>query len=500
MKKLHLILVALLALAACNGRIDILDRAEACIEDNPELALQILDSLDSDSFHLPHQKARYSLLKSMALDKNYIDTADLSVIKPAFKYYSYFGSRSEKTLAYLYYSKVLINGDEYPKAIRFLNLALKSVPDDDYKTKILIYSSLNYVYNQSLNKEDELKYSELMYDNTVLSGDTSGLALSIYSLAMSYHNNKRFAASDSLCTLVFDYTDSLSAVAIESLRLQADNALYLPEPGYQTVIQNYEFISENDGLSEEDCYNFAYALLNAGDSEYADRVLALVDTARTAGTDLFLLARIEACKGEWRRSLEHYTKYMEFEDVYVKEVLSQSLYRAQSENYRLQSELDIRAKRNVILLSCVIVLTLSILFMAVYMTLRKRNIALRTKNEELERELGSLADLRKVYISMYHANFKASEYKLGETHRQEELKHKLNSDLDDVVTKICQDFPNLKENDINFICFMIAGFDNIEISSIVNLSKDNVRTKRSRLRKMILRSESPNLDLYRYVL
>ena len=64
-----------------------LDRAESCMSDRPDSALAILEAMDSTHFNSRRQNARYALLKSMALDKNYIDRTDDSLVNVAVNYY-----------------------------------------------------------------------------------------------------------------------------------------------------------------------------------------------------------------------------------------------------------------------------------------------------------------------------------------------------------------------------------------------------------------------------
>ena len=73
-----------------------LDLAESCMNSDPELALRTIDSIDTRSLLSRSRKARYALLKTMALDKNFIDTADVNVILPAAEYYARKGTATEK--------------------------------------------------------------------------------------------------------------------------------------------------------------------------------------------------------------------------------------------------------------------------------------------------------------------------------------------------------------------------------------------------------------------
>ena len=89
MKK-YLVIVAaaaLFAVGSCgNESADkILDAAASLIAENPSEALELLDSLAETGVNGRTREARLSQLRSVALDKNAVDTADISVILPAFR-------------------------------------------------------------------------------------------------------------------------------------------------------------------------------------------------------------------------------------------------------------------------------------------------------------------------------------------------------------------------------------------------------------------------------
>ena len=88
--KIYILTVLFLILSSCSARnqADVLDDVESFISEDPERALSVLDSLSS-SGELPGHgdKARFALLYSMALDKNYIDSTDDSLINVAVKWY-----------------------------------------------------------------------------------------------------------------------------------------------------------------------------------------------------------------------------------------------------------------------------------------------------------------------------------------------------------------------------------------------------------------------------
>lgn len=57
----------------------VLDRAETCMAERPDSSLYLLRTLDKRHISGSLRKARYALLYSQALDKNYIDVDNDSV-------------------------------------------------------------------------------------------------------------------------------------------------------------------------------------------------------------------------------------------------------------------------------------------------------------------------------------------------------------------------------------------------------------------------------------
>lgn len=74
----------------------LLDDVDSYIRVHPDSALKVLRKVDSRVLKTNRLRAEYSLLHAMALDKNYIDTADISVVLPAVDYYKRHGSADEK--------------------------------------------------------------------------------------------------------------------------------------------------------------------------------------------------------------------------------------------------------------------------------------------------------------------------------------------------------------------------------------------------------------------
>lgn len=90
-----------------------MDAAEQLMPSSPDSALLILKALDKTTLRSDEQKARYSLLMSMALDKNFIDTTSFDVLQPALDYYPRHGSPDARLRTLYYQGRIFMNrGDD----------------------------------------------------------------------------------------------------------------------------------------------------------------------------------------------------------------------------------------------------------------------------------------------------------------------------------------------------------------------------------------------------
>ncbi|MDE5757617.1 MAG: hypothetical protein K2H85_03280 [Allobaculum sp.] len=99
----------LMELPGCSKSSEVdsqLNIAEKLMESRPDSSLFILEGIDELKLRGNRMKARFALLKSMALDKNYIDTTTFDVLYPAINYYLNKGSADEK-IKTLYYKGII---------------------------------------------------------------------------------------------------------------------------------------------------------------------------------------------------------------------------------------------------------------------------------------------------------------------------------------------------------------------------------------------------------
>lgn len=553
-------------LVSCDNRQtkSLLQDVETYIQERPDSALRVLRKVDSLTLNTKALRARYSVLFAMALDKNYIDTTALSILEPTVAYYEKFGSPKDKMLSYYYLGRIYSNRKDYPNAVIFYSQALRESSEYDYYHRGLIYAASADAYNASFNDEEELRNTILAYECFEKIGDKD-LDLSLYKVAQAYHNNERFDVADSLYSLVYSGKDSTSRLALYAMEDLVSNDLYQEKQDVERDLELLEYVAEHRGnLSLESYYEYAYLLLLAGKESEAENILSQSSNREANGKTMEIRYRIAECKGQNEEALALLKSMLSHQNDVVKKKLAQSVFKAQSDYYRLTAEVS--EQKSTIANQRSVIILIAGLMMAglLYIVFMKRKTALIREKDRLaqaveeseklletvrnrakqekeerdkdifdlksrnERERDKIKELRDMYVSLYQKRFYeiGKYYDAASSHRLESIKEKayhdvisstqalfeeiasgsegqkkfearINADLDDIVSKIRSDFPKLKDDDIRFICYLIVGFDTSTISFLMDISKENVRVKKHRLREKLNGYAGPNETLYR---
>lgn len=553
-------------LVSCDNRQtkSLLQDVETYIQERPDSALRVLRKVDSLTLNTKSLRARYSLLFAMALDKNYIDTTALSILEPTVAYYERLGSPQDKMLSCYYLGRIYANRKDYPNAVIFYSQALRESGEYDYYHRGLIYAASADAYNASFNDEEELRNTILAYECFEKIGDKD-LDLSLYKVAQAYHNNERFDVADSLYSLVYSGKDSTSRLALYAMEDLVSNDLYQEKQDVERDLELLEYVAEHRGnLSLESYYEYAYLLLLAGKESEAENILSQLSNREANGKTMEIRYRIAECKGQNEEALALLKSMLSHQNDVVKKKLAQSVFKAQSDYYRLTAEVS--EQKSTIANQRSVIILIAGLMMAglLYIVFMKRKTALIREKDRLaqaveeseklletvrnrakqekeerdkdifdlkslnERERDKIKELRDMYVSLYQKRFYeiGKYYDAASSHRLESIKEKayhdvisstqalfeeiasgsegqkkfearINAELDDIVSKIRSDFPKLKDDDIRFICYLIVGFDTSTISFLMDISKENVRVKKHRLREKLNGYSGPNETLYR---
>ena len=126
MKRFYFTSIIILCLFSCERPFIKLTVSNAydVLQTRPDSALFLIRSIDTTKIMSQRWKSRYALTKAIALDKNYIDTADASFLMPAVKYFEKYGKPKESMESYYYLGRIQYNAGDYASSIISLSKAL----------------------------------------------------------------------------------------------------------------------------------------------------------------------------------------------------------------------------------------------------------------------------------------------------------------------------------------------------------------------------------------
>lgn len=322
-----LLLITIVVFAACDRNTPILeqmDMAENLMNTKPDSALTILENIPVTNIKGKEIAARYALLKSMALDKNYIDTTTFDVLQPAIDYYLKKGSPDEKLRTYYYQGRIYQNqGDDDSAMQSFLNgRDLKQVVTDS----LLLAHTL---VAQGTLYLKQYKINEFVQNNIEAARLYGAIGKGIFEIK-SYTN-----ALDGYVMLNNQSpADSLLSICIPLVQKNPDGKVYLfPSLLSYTI----EFCSPDDlktfldkyqdfELSKDETMNFARGYSKIGEYDKALNILAEIspaaftmDSLKYASVKFNILDE----QGKYKEALHSYKEFSAMLERYQSELIFQ---------------------------------------------------------------------------------------------------------------------------------------------------------------------------------
>ena len=530
----------------------ILNEVDSYIQEKPDSALRVLETLNKKDLNSKKAKAKFSLLYSIALDKNYIDTTNLAIIQPAFDFYTKYGSPDEKMKAYFYRGIIYANREEDDIAIHHYFLSLEdSAKVSDNRYKELVNSAISVVFSKNHNTEQELSYAKDALRYAVSAGDSIGIWAITGHLASCHANIRNWDEAMRTYTKYFAMPiyDSTSYVR-RNIRFAKD-IIRSPNPKPHESINILETISRThpESMTEEAYCVYAYAHQLLGNSTVANHVITQIErSAKRQEIVKTWRYRIYKAQGKYKEALEDLEKSVIAQDSIVFSALTQSLIQSQrdylqAEKNALKKENKLVRQRNAaialfsVMSLCILLLLylrkkrasdkkiteLSALQRESQQMLELQNVQRIYADTQLAEKDAALLELRKQFARMYKAQYKTlnrlcaayfspikKERKeiiydevlnqmdaiVNYTEKQDKFMSAVNDSLDNIIDKLREDLSGHKEQDFRFMAYVIAGFDATTISCLTGYSVGTVYTKKHRLKIEISNLTSQHRKLY----
>lgn len=319
----------------------IMDTADAVMWTRPDSALAVLESIDTLSLKTKAQRARYSLLYTMALARNHRDIPDLRIIKPAASYYERHGSNDDRMKMYFYLGTAQYDtGDPESAIASYLRAKEYSFHSDNLVFKGIISSSISDVYLWNNNNSESILYCKEACDYFAQAKDSFRLWNTTGLLANRYSNIRGWAKADSLYSIFFSQPIRDTSIYARQLLNLAWNNIFKPGSDPHESIDLFRKATGEFGgtPSLSDYCVYAYASEIIGDYDTANDLIRQLENVDSSSTILKIWKyRISKHSADYKTALTYLEQSLNDQNSEVLETVGQSVALAQSDYYESKS-------------------------------------------------------------------------------------------------------------------------------------------------------------------
>ena len=509
-----------IVLFGCNNQSKhTMDLAEELVKQYPDSALTIINRLSIDNLSGKSSVARYALLKTMILDKNYIDVTSDSLIYLATDYY--YNKDTRHYMLSLYYNGLIQkNGKNYTAAVVTLEKAsslAEMIPDWHYAG--LAYRNIGDCFNATNNHNAAIEYHKNAVKSFEQSGETRYLLYAKYSLAVDYANNGDYTKSrillDSLKSRIQDDVTLLHRCSLCYARTLVEErelsnmaiSLYKSVPTSLFSIPDYGFCS--------------LAFSDSGDLVSARKWIEIGLASAKSSEEIayleFFLADHFSNNRQYDLAYSYVSKAAKVQDSLARVLLQESLGMAQRDYYKqealTQGAIADKHKQLFVSILCILMLSISIMSLIAKEHIHRKETALNERILQLEigkrkadkdkveliktlflEKISGLEDVTNISL----ANIKE---RLQQSGQREEtfslLDRLLNTHLDGIMTRFTTQMPRMSGEHRKTVSLFFAGIpDEIIQVMMRKMSVGSLKTARSRYRNEIKTSSAPDKELF----
>ena len=398
-----------LCLTACTRPVAVpeLDTADSLMEQRPDSALALLRRIDTLRLSAQHDRARYAMLLSMALDKNYIDLKDFHVLQPAIDYYEDHGTPTEQMRTFYYQGRIYENAGNMSKALQTYLKALERGKESNDTLTIARAYSAQFIPNlklMSFDKAIEAGKKATYYFRRVWKTDSYALCLidiaNAYSMKNDRVNTWKYLNE---CRKLWPYISEKRKQDFYNNYLIAATS-FCGKDSIQAAIQEYESHvpqSKWDFLTLADAYT---AIKDFDRAEYFASQHKLHSSVNSDKRYYAILYFLYRAQGKYKEAGEAYTQFNNINDSLNISALQENVRlteaRHQQELQNREAELT-RVRNYWMAACCIAILLLVVLFISYRLRISRMQKRLaeqekehyRRQYEQLEEEFQSLQSL-----------------------------------------------------------------------------------------------------------
>ena len=515
---------------------------ETFIQERPDSALTILDTMDRASLTTARSRAHHALLHAMALDKNFIDVSDDSIAQVAVDYYSKHGPQKYHARSLYYLGLAYYYQEDYNKAIVEFTKAEEIAEGCDSLYLGMLMVKKADTYSKTYNDIETLRILQEAYDIYKAISEDYYVKVTSLKMANAYYNINDFEESERLLNLLLRDSSNVNIIS-SALTTYAFLKVNMDVPDLEGAVSIYSDLMTKYDLSYMS-YNeygaWAYSLNALGRKEEAQELMDQLIMEEPSGTSSYWQYMIAKSNMDRESALAHLEDYIKHNEREVSDALKQSLALSQRDYYQSQSELSESEAHNARLTSLIIIL-IAVFSVALVFILIKSYV--KRQEEQKEKYLLYISEisrqleedkredyptLKKKYLSLYRSKFEtigalyeqyihSKDLVNGESsvyrkvaaivddftldyHNSEKFEAMLDEDLDNIMTNLRKEMPALKKMDIAIFSLFAIGFDVTTISHLLNTSMNTIYIRKSRIRHLIDETDPPHKEQFLEIL
>lgn len=561
--KKGIFIIAAVIVVSCsqNGAKGELDRIEKILVSSPDSALSAIEKINKENLGGKSLKAKYYLLQAKAIDANFgaLNIMDEASLAKAAEYFDRHGPSQKKAEAWRYLGRVQYNAGHYNKAIVSFTKALESHEDDYYRA--LIYRDMAHTYNASFNNLEEvacLKKAAGIFEKEIKEKGADNIENSLIKdylniqleTGKAFYNLEDYAQSEKIFKNVLYESHVLKDTLLEVKCLKVFARLCLAKKRQEPEAA-IDMLGRASGelrspLSSQDQGMLAYAYSLLGKRKEARKWLEAASSTVENQDDKASLSfreyQVKTRAGNYKEALKALEDVIDYSNSVELQTARKSAVSSQNDYFQEQAALNREHLRSARLkLSASVIILLALAFTALlYYRLKKAEIKRKLAEEraETERYMGIAEELQErlktqmrrlpsekhlsiakfdmlerlceqYYIYEGTDNLQPkilSEVKSTIKGLREDpsvlsgLELMLNRNFDDVVTKLKEGFPKMKEEEVRLFIFVASGFSSTTISTITGKEKQYIYNRIYRLKSRISESDVKDKELFSLVL
>lgn len=438
----------------------ILDKAEQCIEHHPDSSLQMLNALHLSSLSTHKGRARYALLKSMAMDKNYIDATSDSLTSIALAYYKKHGTPDDKLKAYYYNGRICRNNKDYEGAMaNYLN-AEKYVKDcKDYVSVGRLYNAKTVIYKEIFNLDMAIKPTEMSGLYYLKGGDTVRYITSLNNMTAIYLTLNKYDSVGVCFSRIKDLEKYMTIRQKNSYYINLINYKIAKSDSTLTHIVE-EYINCFTDKSKISWRVVADAYLKMGKAEMAYLALKNADGFNNAqnseGLYHYTAYEVYRTMGDYRSALDHLEKYQSMSSSKDLNILRSDTKFLEERYYAQKKELEHKYYIVILLMGVIMFMMLLVISVRYYRDLNNRRMLKLQEMEEQKNVLSNqyekaLSEKRKLRSLLLKQSFNENLRRTVEE-RLEILNNFIVSNISGIdMDKSLQELARYMENNEEFL-------------------------------------------------